>query len=87
MSDALMQVVVSLVRAEFGLVYSCGVLLNCTTTGQASDSMTALALSFNPLVGAWCLSLAGPTVAQLEDFFSSDYLRVITPFLCFIIVC
>ena len=26
-------------------------------------------------------------VAQLEVFFSSDYLRVMGPFLCFIIVC
>ena len=27
-------------------------LFNCTTVGQASDLMTALTLSFNPLVGA-----------------------------------
>ena len=32
-------------------VYSYGFLFNCTTVGQASDSMTALALSFNPWVG------------------------------------
>ena len=47
---------------------------NSTTVGQVSDLLTALAWSFNPLVGAWCLSLAVPTVAQLEDFFSSDYM-------------
>ena len=41
-------------------VYSYGFLLNCTTVGQASDSMTALTW-----VGAWCFSVAGPTVAQL----------------------
>ena len=29
-----------------------GFLFNCTTVGQASDLMTALTLSFNPLVGA-----------------------------------
>ena len=29
---------------------------------------------FNRWVGACCLSVAGPTVAQLEVFFSSDYL-------------
>ena len=55
-------------------VNSYGFLLNCKTVGQASDLMTALAFSFNPLVGAWCLSLAGPTVVQLEVFFSADYL-------------
>ena len=53
-----------------------------TTVGQASDSMAALALSFNPLAGACRLSLAGPTEAKLEVFSSSDYLL-----LCFIIVC
>ena len=42
------------------------------TVGQASDSMTALTLSVNRLVGALCLAVAGPTVAQLEVFFSSD---------------
>ena len=55
-------------------VYSDSFLFNCMTVGQASDSMTALTLSFNSLVGAWCLSLAGPTIAQLEASFSSDYL-------------
>ena len=68
-------------------VYRYGFLFNCTTVGQASDSMTALTYSFNRWVGAWCLSVAGPTVAQLEVFFSSDYLWVVSPFLCFIIVC
>ena len=33
-------------------VYSCGFLFNCTTVGQASDSMTALTESFNWWVGA-----------------------------------
>ena len=55
-------------------VYSYGFLFNCMTVGQASDSMTTLTLSFNQWVGAWCLSVAGPTVAQLEVFFGSDYL-------------
>ena len=39
-----------------------------------SDSMTALTLSFNLWVDALSLSVAGPTVAQLDVFFSSDYL-------------
>ena len=30
-------------------------------------------------------SLSGPTMGQLEVFFSSDYLQVISPFPCFII--
>ena len=49
-----------------------GFLFIFTTEGQAPDLMTAL--TFNPLVGAWCLSLSRPTVAQLEGFFSSDFL-------------
>ena len=53
-------------------VYSCGFLFNCTTLGQASGSMMALTLSFNLLVGSGCLSFVGPTVAQLEVFFSSE---------------
>ena len=57
------------------------------TVGQASDSMTGLTLSFNPIVGAWYLSLAGPTVVQLEGFCSLGCLWVIGPFLCFVIVC
>ena len=68
-------------------VYSYGFLFNCTTVGQASDSMTTLTKSFNRWVGAWCLSVAGPTVAQLEVFFSSDYLWVMSPFLCFVMEC
>ena len=56
------------------MVYSYGFLFNCMMVGQASDSMTALTLSFNRWVGAWCLSVAGPTMAQLAVFFSSDYL-------------
>ena len=34
-------------------VYSYGFLFKWTTVGQASDSMTALTLSFNQLVGAF----------------------------------
>ena len=56
------------------MVYGYGFLFNCTRVGQASDSMAALTWSFGRWVGAWCLSVAGPTVAQLEVFFSSDYL-------------
>ena len=48
-------------------------LFNCMTVGQASDSMMALAYSFYWLFGAYCLSLAGPTVAHLKVFFSSYY--------------
>ena len=54
-------------------VYSYGFLFNCTTVDQASDSMMALTQSFNRWVCTWCLSVAGPTVAQLEVFFSADY--------------
>ena len=32
-------------------VYSYAFFFNCMTVGQASDSMIALTLSFNPLVG------------------------------------
>ena len=48
-------------------VYSYGFLFKCTMASQASDSMTAQTQSFNRRV-------AGPTVAQLEVFLSSDYL-------------
>ena len=34
------------------MVYSYGFLFNCTIVGQASDTMTALTLSFNRWVGA-----------------------------------
>ena len=51
-----------------------GFLFNCTTVGQASYLLTVLTYSFNPLVGACCLSLAGPTIVQSEVFFSSNYL-------------
>ena len=33
------------------------------------------------------LAVVGPTVAQIEVFFISNYLRVVRFFLCFIIVC
>ena len=55
-------------------VCGCGFLFGCTTVGWASGSMAAQPWSFNRWVGAWCLDVAGPTVAQLEVFFSSDYL-------------
>ena len=62
--------VVNPIMVSYGLLF----LFNYTTVGQASDLMMALTLSFNPLVGACCLTLAGPTVAKLDVFFSSDYL-------------
>ena len=37
------------------------------TVGKASDTMTTLAENFNWWVTAWCLSLDGPTVAQLGE--------------------
>ena len=52
-------------------VDSYGFLFNCTTVSQALDSMTAMPYSFNQLVGACCLSLAWPTVGQLDIFFES----------------
>ena len=55
-------------------VDSYGLLFNCTAVGQASDLMTTMTQSFNPVVGARCLSLAEPYVAHLEVFFSSGYL-------------
>ena len=55
-------------------VYIYGLLFNCTMVGQASDSMMGLTYSFNLWLGAWCFPVAGPTVAQLEVFFSSYYL-------------
>ena len=42
--------------------------------GLASDLMSKLTWVFNRWVGAWCMSLAAPSVAQLEVFFSSYYL-------------
>ena len=48
--------------------------------GQASDSLQKLTKYFHRGVGAWCLSLAWFTVAQLEFFVSSDYLWVISHF-------
>ena len=50
-------------------VDSYGFLFNITTIGQTSDSMTVLTVGWCPM-----LSLAGPTVDQLEVFFSSDYM-------------
>ena len=39
------------------------------------------------LVGAWCFSLAGPIMAQIQVSFSSDYQWVMGPVICFVIVC
>ena len=44
------------------------------TVGQTSDSLMTLAHTFHRWVSAWSLSLAGPRVAQLAFFFSSDCL-------------
>ena len=54
---------------------------------QANDSIKTMTLTFYQWVGAWCLSLAGPTMAYLKGFFSINYMLVIRPFHCFIIVC
>ena len=64
----------------------------CHCWGVATDGGSGLRLNdgfdlkHNWWVDAWCLAVAGPTVAELEAFFSSDYLRVVSPFLCFIIM-
>ena len=55
-------------------IYSYGILFNCITISQASDSITALVLSLNPLVDTLRMSLCGTTVVHLEVFFSSKYL-------------
>ena len=68
-------------------VYSYGFLFDCTTVGRASGSVAALAWDFGRWVGAWCLSVAGPTVAQLGVFFGSGCLWVMGPFLCFFMEC
>ena len=101
-SDQFKKIVKRYIRVGYGLgvmrqsaclvlgpitVHGYGFLFGCTTVGQASDSVAALAWSFDRWVGAWCLSVAGPTVAQLEVFFSSDSLWVVGPLLCFIMVC
>ena len=65
------------------MVYSYGFLFYCKRVGQASESMTTL----YGWVGASCMSKAGPTMAQLKVFFSSESLCVESLFLCFITVC
>ena len=64
-----------------------GFLFGCRMVGRALGSVMALAWGFGRWVVAWCLSVAGPAVAQLGVFFSSDCLWVVGPFLCFIMVC
>ena len=46
-------------------------LFNCTTTGQASDSMTASTKSFHKWLGLDAMSLVWPTVVQLVVSFNS----------------
>ena len=41
-----------------------------SVVGKATDSNMVLTSSFYPLVGAWCLSLNGPTVHWLHLRFS-----------------
>ena len=55
-------------------VCGCGFRFGSAAVGRASGSVAALRWSFGRWVGAWCLSVAGPTLAQLVVFFSSDYL-------------
>ena len=59
-----------------------GFLFGCVGVGRASGSVSALAWVFDRCVGAWCLSVTGPTAAQLVVFFSSDY-RCHEPFVLF----
>ena len=64
-----MFIVTDLVSLNPIMIYSYGFLLSCTTVGQASRSMSAL--KFGGLLPN--VFIAGPTVAQLEFYFSSDY--------------
>ena len=76
-------------------VYSYGFIFHCTTEGQASDSMTALTLSFNRLVGTFACLWQGPpwvnlgfslsrTVSESRPLFfvSSQFVNLIRLFLC-----
>ena len=55
-------------RLKFVAVVS---YFGCWAVDRASGSMTALTWGFGRWVGAWCLTVAGPTVAQLGVFFGS----------------
>ena len=47
-------------RTDSVTVYGCGFLFGCTAMGRASASVASLTWGFGLLVGALCLSLAGP---------------------------
>ena len=51
---------------SYGFLFNCRAVFNCLRLYDGFD--------VNQSVGACCLSVAGPTMAQLEIFFSSDYL-------------
>ena len=74
-------------------IYSYDFLFNSTALVGWWGGRSGLILNDNPdvklLSVGWCLMLvlAWLTVAQLEIFFSSEYLCVMSPFLCFIIRC
>ena len=62
------------------VVNSYDFLFNYTMVGQVSLSMMVPTYNFNRLADT-CLWL------ELEGFFCSDYLPVMSPFLCITIVC
>ena len=51
-----------------------------------SENQTPIHTLLYPLVDAWLLFLAGPAVAQ-NDFFSSDYLWVLSHLILFFNAC
>ena len=53
---------------------------------RVPDALTALMSSFHAWVGARCLSLARPTMGQFEACVSSDYLCLVSTFLCFMVL-
>ena len=76
---------------------ACWVMANVDCQGQiflSHPHMNNGVFSWSPLSAAFSYwnktkfcSLAGIIVALLEVFFSSDYMWVVSPFLCYIIVC
>ena len=50
-------------------ICGCAFFFGCAMVGQALGLVVALAWVYDLLVGAWCLSIAGPTMAQLGVFF------------------